>query len=464
MTPTTDPVESLVDVACTRFGDLPDIVVERVRLLVVDAMACMAMGAYHRLPSSLRRLVNGRVGRSRATVLGSGSSSAPEWAALVNASSLRCLDFNDTYVGRATCHPSDMLAALIAVAEAEERSGSDLIAACAGGYEALAGLCDSTEIAGCGWSSVTLTAISATAAVASLMTDDRDTIARAVLIGAMTAPAMGVTSRGHLSSWKNLAAPYAGHRAIVAAQLAKAGLAGPDEALTGQYGLRGLVTGELSLAPPPPWRLMDVRIKTLACQYFCQAAASAALRLYDAATTSDEISTVEVRTSTEAIRSAADSPSKWSPSSPETADHSLPYCVTVALVDGAVSPAQFTVDRLRDPALRRLVTRVQVVEYKDPTWGDLSPTTVRVVYRDGTVREQSVDGAPGDPRMSPSAGDMDVKLEQVRSFLEPNPEAWDRFVETIWRVESLKTVGEMMTAVNRAVRSARLQGEGREPS
>ena len=38
------------------------------------------------------------------------------------------------------------------------------------------------------------------------------------------------------------------------------------------------------------------------------------------------------------------------PTTRETADHSLPYCVAVALLDGEVGLGQFTDERIADPA------------------------------------------------------------------------------------------------------------------
>ena len=46
----------------------------------------------------------------------------------------------------------------------------------------------------------------------------------------------------------------------------------------------------------------------------------------------------------------------------ETADHSLPYCTAVALVDGKITADQFSDERLSDPALLDLVARTTVVE------------------------------------------------------------------------------------------------------
>ena len=68
-----------------------------------------------------------------------------------------------------------------------------------------------------------------------------------------------------------------------------------------------------------------------------------------------------------AVSSAATEPEKWDPQTRETADHSIPSLVAVAFHDGAVTPASFTPERVRDPALRPLMAKMTIDEDKDFT-------------------------------------------------------------------------------------------------
>src|SRR5439155_1366671 len=66
----------------------------------------------------------------------------------------------------------------------------------------------------------------------------------------------------------------------------------------------------------------------------------------------------------EVIARAADilgDPHKYRPTSKETADHSLPYCMAVGLVDGMVTPLQFREERVRDQSLIPIMDKVKVV-------------------------------------------------------------------------------------------------------
>src|SRR5207237_1921072 len=74
----------------------------------------------------------------------------------------------------------------------------------------------------------------------------------------------------------------------------------------------------------------------------------------------DEVKEIKV----EVIARAADilgDPHKYRPTSKETADHSLPYCMAVGLVDRMVTPLQFKEERVRDQSLLSIMDKVKVV-------------------------------------------------------------------------------------------------------
>ena len=58
--------------------------------------------------------------------------------------------------------------------------------------------------------------------------------------------------------------------------------------------------------------------------------------------TPPRIHSIEIATFRVAVEIIGKDPEKWRPKTRETADHSLPYCTAVALVDGEISARQFT--------------------------------------------------------------------------------------------------------------------------
>src|SRR5438874_13655619 len=98
----------------------------------------------------------------------------------------------------------------------------------------------------------------------------------------------------------------------------------------------------------------------------------------------DEVKEIKV----EVIARAADilgDPPKYRPSSKETADHSLPYCMAVGLVDGMVTPLQFREERVRDQALIPIMDKIRAVanEEFEGLCPELQPSCPTITTSDG---------------------------------------------------------------------------------
>jgi 2-methylcitrate dehydratase len=110
-----------------------------------------------------------------------------------------------------------------------------------------------------------------------------------------------------------------------------------------------------------PFRITATSFKHYPSQIHTQGPIELALKLRSQVSPA-EIASVRIRTHRTAVESAGTEPEKWDPQTRETADHSMPYLVAVALRDGAVTPASFTDERVRDPALRPLMARMRIEE------------------------------------------------------------------------------------------------------
>jgi 2-methylcitrate dehydratase len=105
----------------------------------------------------------------------------------------------------------------------------------------------------------------------------------------------------------------------------------------------------------------ETHTKSLPVCYHGQSAVLAALELRERVTL-QQIEEINVEGYATAIFMMASDASRWAPTTRETADHSLPYCVAIALLDGAVTRASFADARLRDPAVAALMRKVKVAE------------------------------------------------------------------------------------------------------
>jgi 2-methylcitrate dehydratase len=81
----------------------------------------------------------------------------------------------------------------------------------------------------------------------------------------------------------------------------------------------------------------------------------------------------------------------------EQADHSLPYLLSVALIDGDVTPAQFKPDRIAKPDVQALLKRVSTRPNHEFTalYPRKMPAKITIRLQDGTVIEHEVQDYPG---------------------------------------------------------------------
>src|SRR5207247_9170676 len=111
-------------------------------------------------------------------------------------------------------------------------------------------------------------------------------------------------------------------------------------------------------------------------------------------------------------------PAKWRPANRETADHSLPYCVAVALLDGTVNVRSFDAERLNEPRLQALTQRVRVIEREEfiGWYPKAMPTRVTVRTARGHEYVKQVDCPLGPPRNPLSDRELEDKF---RSWAAP---------------------------------------------
>lgn len=394
--------ERLVEFAlAARFENLPAEVVAEAKRRLLDAFAC-AVGALNEPASTIARKVASTVrGEPGAGLFGGGRSSA-DWAAFANGVHIRYLDCNDTYLSLEPAHPSDNWAAVMAAGEEVGADGRAWITAAAVAYEVQCRLCDAASIRARGWDHTTYGSLSTALASSKLLGLSRDQTLHALGIAGTTGTALRLTRAGELSMWKGCAFAFAARNGVFASLLARAGMTGPAPLFEGEMGFCQQVSGPLALPKlggpsDGDWMLPKTSIKFWPAEYHSQSAIAAALELRSRIPNPAAIQSVEIATFRTAVEIIGKDPEKWRPKTRETADHSLPYCTIVALVDGDVSAEQFEPARIADPTLIDLVGRTRVVEDPALTAGYPSgiPNRVRVTLRDGTVLESSVAHPPG---------------------------------------------------------------------
>lgn len=347
---------------------LPAEVIHEAKRRILDSLGC-ALAGFDSVPSRIARDV-AATSRSEtpARILGQDAPPvAPDVAAFVNTVMVRVLDCNDAFVSAAGGHPSDMLPAVLAAAEVANGTGKGVLAALVLAYEIYGRFAEVCPIRDRGWDQGIFIALGSACGAGKLLGLSRRQLAHAISLAAVAGIPLGQTRVGELSMWKGCATAAAVRHGVFSAMLARHGMEGPSLPFEGRFGLFEQVTGALERLEfgnerqRDRCKICETSIKYFPAQIHTQAGAAMALDLraqFDLA----DVTAIRIDTYGVAVRNAAGEPEKWDPKTRETADHSLPYVVAVALTDGMLTPESFSDKRVADPGLRPLMKRIEVCE------------------------------------------------------------------------------------------------------
>jgi 2-methylcitrate dehydratase len=408
------------------YDDLSDDVVRETKRRILDSVG-VSFAALDSPPVRIARSVTVECKQGEgATVLGSWKKAPVDEAAFANGCAVRYLDFNDTYLSKEAMHPSDNIPAVIAVSEAEGTSGKDVIVGTVLAYDVACRLADASSIRNRGWDHVTYIAISSAVGAAKMMSLRREQIEEAVNLAATPNVALRQTRAGELSMWKGCAAANAARNGVFAAMLAKQGMTGPSPVFEGEMGFYRQVSGEFDLRVEEVGHMIvKTHIKNYPVEYHSMSAVDAVVDVRKRLGGS-EIKEVVVDTFTVGWRIIAKDAEKWNPLTKETADHSLPYIVDRALLDGGMWLDSYEPSKVRDPAIKRLlgVTRVNVDPEYDELYPDAVPNRVQVKTVDRSEVAEVI-YPKGHCRNPLSDGEVEKKFIRLGGPKEALGKLWD---------------------------------------
>ncbi|WP_299450223.1 MmgE/PrpD family protein [uncultured Pigmentiphaga sp.] len=318
-----------------------------------------------------------------ARLWGTGERVSIEHASLLNSPPLRAYDFNDFYMGRlGGAHPSDILTGVIAVAEATGASGEEVARALCLGYELIIAMSDYVDPDRAGLDYPCLTAMGATAAIGSMLGLDHTQFRHAFSITVnANYPSLEVESsefdaHGELTMWKRFNGGDGVRHSVYSCYLAKCGVEGVVRPFEGKFGFLAKLQVSGEEAEQALQRLEGITcFEGIARGSFKrwpvgsrgQSAIQSALRARAAMLAGGHalasIEKVTVHADPGVYRHLYEIRLEpFAPRTREAADHSLPYIVAAALVQGAIDPSSFDASMRDSSDVRRLLDgRIEVV-------------------------------------------------------------------------------------------------------
>jgi 2-methylcitrate dehydratase len=389
-------VRELADfVVKSKFTDLSDAARQALKIRFLDALGC-AIGALEGNPiRMIRAQLDDFGGKPHCTLIGGGKT-APDLAALYNGALVRYLDFNDSYLAKGeTCHPNDNVGAVLAAAEYAKAKGRDFLLSLAVAYQVQCRLSDVAPVRSKGFDHTTQGAYAVAAGVSKALGLDSEKTANAVAISGTALNALRVTRTGELSNWKGLAYPFTGFAGTHAAFLAMRGITGPLEVFEGNKGFMDTIAGHFQI----DWthenleRVTKTSIKKYNAEVHSQSSIEAVLNLQkEHGFKAEDVDRIEIEIFDVAynIIGGGEEGSKVQVRTKEEADHSLPYIIAVAILDGPVMPQQYNPARIVKEDVQQLLRKITVrprADYSERFPNEM-PTHLIVHLKDGRVVEK----------------------------------------------------------------------------
>jgi 2-methylcitrate dehydratase len=428
---------------------------------LLDSVGC-ALGGYQQHDVKIALGVLDEIaGRGPATVIGTGKRADAVSASLANALMIRCMDYNDIYWKQDPSHPSDIFPAAMAGCERAKSGGKELIVGFVLGHEFEMRFCEAAfpGIRERGWHHATVTAFVSPFVAGRALGLSWEQIQHAVGISASRHCTLGAVTAGKLTMMKNTVDPMATQSGMFGALLAEKGYTGPEHVIDGKEGLAHCFGPEWKLniltdGLGDSWRITQCGMKFFPTEALTHAPISAVLDLVKKNDLHpDQVEKIQIRSLARAADILSD-PNKYDPRTKETADHSLPYVIAAALVDRQVTPAQFEMAKIMDPAIRAQLKKIEVVA--DPEIEKVFPALQRVVVNitttDGRSFSEQLDYPKGDPRNPLTDQEIEEKFAALAEGVL-SPVAQKKLKDAIWHLEKVSSVSKLMALMKADVRA-----------
>ncbi|HVH81688.1 MAG TPA: MmgE/PrpD family protein, partial [Stellaceae bacterium] len=445
-------------IVAIRYEDLPEEAIRWSKAAVLDTVGVTLAGAGEDCTRIVAQTVATGGQHGDSLIFGSDRRTSALDAALINGTAAHALDFDDVSNSLGG-HPSaPIVPALFALADMQDCTGADFIAAYVAGFETETRLGRGVHMHHYekGWHpTATLGVFGATAACAHLIGLDAAQTAQALAIAA------SLTS-GVKANFGTMTKPlHVGHTArngLFAAMLAKNGFTANNAALEHRQGFLMVYNGEGNFdaaAILKDWgNPYDVTgpgpaFKQYPCCGSTHPPLDALLALRrEHRMPADKIVRIESWTHPRRLAHT----NRPDPKTGLDAKFSVQYCLARAVLQGQIRLEDFEGDAHDDPAVRALMTRVQAEPRTDEALG----AEVRVTFDNGEVIAKKVTAAlgrgPDDPLPE---GALAAKFANCAARALP-PASVSRLQQMLETLETAPSVKAVTAAIATPTRLARL--------
>jgi len=435
--------------ASLSYEDLPASTIRSAKQKLIDAMGCIVCVYLWEPSKRVRSMCFPMDSGLMARVLGSLLRTTPEMAAFANSTMGRAADFNDSYRIKRATHTSDAIPADLAMGEAVHADGKHLITSIVLTYEM--GLLFTEKVGTmkdwnpdpCAFAATFGSAMGA----GKILGLNKEQFSNAASMALVANINLGSRLTGEHSMYKEVYAGVSARQGIFAALMAHAGITGPTETIEGENGLNTMVDS-VEIEPlggkGVQFAVERAILKPYPARDALQLPIKVALEVRKKVSP-EKIKSIQIWTTRAPAAVAKNLSEVWAPKTKETADHSMPFVVAAALVDGEVNVDTYTRERFLDKDVLATIAKLKIEE--DPEFTKQSPhkfnSRFKVETQDGNTftihRVMTLD----EMREEWTDEAVEAKFRRnVRDLLAPDQ--IQASLDLMWNLEKVKDVAQIV--------------------
>ena len=404
-------------VANIKFEDLPQETIQMTKQYILDYLGVSIRGWTQKNMDIMSETLGNSADGTKAIMLNGkkGASNSVLYSAMLNAAASHSQDFDDLHNPSIIHMACVTVPSALAVAEDEELSGKDILAALVAGYEAGARIGESVNPEAYYFWHTTSTCgvFSSAVTVANLKKFNTDQMVQCLgTAGTQAAGLWEFVIDGAMS--KTLHVGKANFAGILSAKLTANGFTAAEKILDGDKGFcRAMLTN-------PHWEKLTEDIKGFkidnnsfkpfsCCKYTHPSSYAAQLLRNEQNLKLEDVEKVTIK-SNRIVKQLVDNSH---PKNPYGAKFSIQYCVATMIKYGKLGIDQFVDENLNNDEIQRVMQNIEVIvdpqldkEYTEKP--DRWAVELTIACKDGKTYTKFVEYPKGDP---------------------PNPMTWDETVE-----------------------------------
>ena len=402
-----------------QYESIPSAAIDRAKTCIIDTVGAMTFGANLPWSRIMVEYVQRTSAPGKGSIVGTEHKARGQLAALANGVLAHAFELDSLCDPSVGVHPGASLTAPgIPVAQAQGRSGKELLTAFVAGFEVMYRIGDAARHSSekIGFHAPGLTGVFGGAIVTGLLMKlDAERMTNALGIAGSLCSGLLEFSRSGGGMVKRLHLGRAAEGGALAATLAREGFTGPGTVLEGKYGFLNAFAKEtdpprLTKALGEEWHTLKTMLKRYACHITAHVPVTAALELRAKhGFQGSDVASVSIATNEKVVSHHT----ILEPQDAMMAQYSVPFCVALALHRDPSDPRVFGDEALNDVSIREVCRKTTVSEYPASEARGRFSTRLEVKLKDGRELETQAHDYEGMPQRPLSHEQLRAKFMKL---------------------------------------------------